>query len=76
MAECAGVRRRCRSHHKFYEKVADIDNHADGLRDLLKAYLQTGRVSEAGGLANKLLSDHNDVEAMFSLHQRAGPGGG
>ncbi len=51
---------------KFYEKVADIDNHADGLRDLLKAYLQTGRVSEAGGLANKLLSDHNDVEAMFS----------
>jgi tetratricopeptide (TPR) repeat protein len=51
---------------KFYEKVADIDNHPDGLRDLLKAYLQTGRVYEAGGLANKLLSDHNDVDAMFS----------
>jgi pilus assembly protein FimV len=51
---------------KFYEKVADIDSHPDGLRDLLKAYLQTGRVADAGGLANKLLSEHNDVEAMFS----------
>ena len=51
---------------KFYEKVPDIDKHPDGLRDLLKAYLQTGRVSEAGSLANRLLSDHNDVEAMFS----------
>jgi pilus assembly protein FimV len=51
---------------KFFEKVVDIDNHPDGVRDLLKAYLQAGRVAEAGSLANKLLSDHNDVEAMFS----------
>ena len=28
----------------FFEKVADIDNHPDGLRDLLKAYVHTGRV--------------------------------
>ena len=50
----------------FFEKVADIDHHPDGLRDLLKAYLQTGRVADAGTLAEKLLSAHNDVEAMFS----------
>jgi tetratricopeptide (TPR) repeat protein len=50
----------------FFEKVADIENHPDGLRDLLKAYLQTGRVADAGALANKLLSMHNDVDAMFA----------
>jgi len=50
----------------FFEKVADIDNHPDGLRDLFKAYLQTGRIADAGVLAEKLLSVHNDVEAMFS----------
>ena len=61
---------------KFYEKVADIDNHPDGLRDLLKAYLQTGRVADAGALANRLLSDHNDVEAMFSYINALVQGGG
>jgi pilus assembly protein FimV len=50
----------------LFQKVNDLDNHPDGLRDLLKAYLQTGRVAEAGGLAAKLLSAHNDVEAMFA----------
>jgi tetratricopeptide (TPR) repeat protein len=50
----------------FFEKVADIDSHPDGLRDLLKAYLQTGRVADAGELATKLLLNHNDVEAMFA----------
>jgi pilus assembly protein FimV len=51
---------------RFFEKVTDIDSHPDGLRDLLKAYLQSGRVGEAGALASKLLSAHNDVDAMFS----------
>jgi tetratricopeptide (TPR) repeat protein len=50
----------------FFEKVADIDNHPDGLRDMLKAYLQTGRVAGAGELASRLLANHNDVEAMFA----------
>ena len=50
----------------LFQKVHDLDNHPDGLRDLLKAYLQTGRVGEAGGLAGKLLSAHNDLESMFS----------
>ena len=48
------------------EKVADLDTHPDGLRTLLQAYLQTGRLPEAGTLAEKLLSVHNDVSAILS----------
>jgi pilus assembly protein FimV len=50
----------------LFQKVSDLGQHPDGQRDLLKAYLQTGRCSEAGGLAVKLLSDHNDAESMFA----------
>jgi pilus assembly protein FimV len=52
---------------QFLEKAADLDSHPEGLRDLLKAYLQTGRLPEAAPLADKLLSVHNDPEAMFIL---------
>jgi pilus assembly protein FimV len=48
------------------EKVADLDTHPDGLRTLLQAYLQTGRLPEAGTLAAKLLSVHNDISAILS----------
>lgn len=48
------------------EKVADLDSHPDGLRILLQAYLQTGRLAEARTLATKLLSVHNDVSAILS----------
>ncbi len=48
------------------EKVADLDSHPDGLRTLLQAYLQTGRLTEAGTLAAKLLSVHNDISAILS----------
>ncbi len=48
------------------EKVADLDSHPDGLRTLLQAYLQTGRLTEAGTLATKLLSVHNDISAILS----------
>jgi pilus assembly protein FimV len=48
------------------EKVADLDSHPDGLRTLLQAYLQTGRLPEAGTLANKLFSVHNDIAALLS----------
>jgi len=49
------------------QKVADIDSHPDGLRDLLKAYLQAGQLSEAGTIANKLLTVHNDLHAISSF---------
>jgi tetratricopeptide (TPR) repeat protein len=48
------------------EKVADLDSHPDGLRTLLQAYLQTGRLTEASTLAAKLLSVHNDIGAILS----------
>ncbi len=49
------------------QKVPDIDSNADGLRDLLKAYLQAGQLSEAGTVANKLLTVHNDLAAISSF---------
>jgi tetratricopeptide (TPR) repeat protein len=48
-------------------KIADIDSNPDGLRDLLKAYLKTGQLSEAGAAANKLLTVHNDLSAISSF---------
>ena len=50
----------------LFQKVHDLDSHPDGMRDLLKAYLQTGRVNESGPLAGKLLSLHSDTQSMFS----------
>jgi tetratricopeptide (TPR) repeat protein len=48
-------------------KVPDIDSNPDGLRDLLKAYLQSGQLSDAGAVANKLLTVHNDLPAISSF---------
>ena len=52
---------------QFLEKAADLDSHPEGLRDLLKAYLQIGDVAQATPLAEKLLSVHNDPEGLFLL---------
>ncbi len=49
------------------QKVPDIDSNLDGLKDLLKAYLQAGQLSEAGTVANKLLTVHNDLAAISSF---------
>jgi tetratricopeptide (TPR) repeat protein len=49
------------------QKVPDIDSNPDGLKDLLKAYLQAGQLSEAGTAANKLLTVHNDLTAISSF---------
>jgi len=46
------------------QKVSDLDSNPDGLRDLLKAYLKTGRLSDAGTLASKLLTVHNELPAI------------
>jgi tetratricopeptide (TPR) repeat protein len=45
-------------------KVADLDSNPEGLKDLLKAYLQAGRLSDAGTIAGKLLTVHNDLSAI------------
>jgi tetratricopeptide (TPR) repeat protein len=49
------------------QKVSDLDSNPEGLRDLLKAYLQTGRLSDAGALATKLLTVHNDSSAISTF---------
>src|SRR3954469_13382767 len=51
----------------FLEKASDLDSHPEGLRDLLKACLQTGRLAQAVPLADKLLTVHNDPEGLFLL---------
>jgi len=48
------------------EKVPDLDSNPDGLRTLLQAYLQIGRLPDAGNLAAKLLSVHGDTNAVLS----------
>ncbi len=49
------------------QKIPDLDSNPDGLRDLLKAYLKTGRLSDAGTLATKLHTVHNDLTAISIL---------
>jgi tetratricopeptide (TPR) repeat protein len=49
------------------QKITNLDSNPDGLRDLLKAYLQTGQLSEAGTVASKLLTVHNDLPAISSF---------
>jgi tetratricopeptide (TPR) repeat protein len=51
----------------YLEKAADLDSHAEGLRDLLKAYLQIGALPKATPIAEKLLAVHNDPEGLFLL---------
>jgi tetratricopeptide (TPR) repeat protein len=51
----------------FLEKASDLDSHPEGLRDLLRACLQTGKLAQAVPLADKLLTVHNDPEGLFLL---------
>jgi tetratricopeptide (TPR) repeat protein len=52
---------------EYLEKAADLDSHPEGLRDLLKAYLQVGNSTKAGPIAEKLLTVHNDPEGLFLM---------
>jgi pilus assembly protein FimV len=49
-----------------FEKASDLEAHPDGLRDLFKAYLQAGRIADAGRIAGKLAAAHNDLDATFA----------
>jgi tetratricopeptide (TPR) repeat protein len=51
----------------YLEKASDLDSHPEGLRDLLKAYLQVGNLTKATPVAEKLLTVHNDPEGLFLL---------
>jgi tetratricopeptide (TPR) repeat protein len=45
-------------------KVADLDSNPEGLRILFHAYLRTKNFADAGILANKLASVHDDIAAI------------
>ena len=46
------------------EQVADLDNQPEGLNILFQSYIKTGRLAEAGNLAAKLITVHNDATAI------------
>ncbi len=48
------------------EGIPDLDQNPEGLRDLMQAYLKVGRIAEAGVMANKLCTVHNDVSSLSS----------
>jgi tetratricopeptide (TPR) repeat protein len=52
---------------QYFEKVADLDSHPDGMRDLLKAYLSVGKLNAAAPLADKLLTVHGDMDGIVSM---------
>jgi len=60
---------------KNLEHVADLDNHPEGLNVLLQAYLQTGQLNEAGGIAHKLATVHNDINGTTAYADALVAGG-
>ena len=58
---------------EYLEKTSDLDSHPEGLRDLLKAYLQIGDLTKAAPIAEKLLTVHNDPEGTVSAGGRLRP---
>ena len=45
-------------------KVADLDTNLEGLKILFQSYLKAKRLTDAGGLANKLATVHDDIGAV------------
>src|SRR5262249_1010914 len=53
----------------------DLDSQIDGLKTLFQAYLASERLSEAGVLAAKLLSVHNDIDGLVAFVEALMKGG-
>jgi len=51
---------------QYFEKAGDLEAQPDGLRDLFKAYLQVGRIDDAGRIATRLFTAHNDLDPIFT----------
>jgi tetratricopeptide (TPR) repeat protein len=58
-----------------YLEKTNLEAHPDGMRDLFRAYLQANRINDAGILAAKLLSEHNDSETLFTYLEALVQGG-
>jgi tetratricopeptide (TPR) repeat protein len=53
----------------YLEKVTDLDSRPDGLRALLRAKLHTGSAEGVEAVAEKLLTNHNDITGVTTLAQ-------
>ena len=51
----------------YLQKVPDLDSKPDAQKLLFQAYIAAERLTEAGALATRLLSTHNDIEALSSF---------
>ena len=54
---------------EYLERVTDLDSRPDGLRALLRAKLHTGSAEGVEGVAEKLLTTHNDATGIATLAQ-------
>ena len=48
----------------YFQQVPDIDTQPEALKALFQAYLAADRLTDAGVLATKLLTVHNDIEGI------------
>lgn len=55
---------------KLYETIADLDASPEGLRHLLTAYLQLGRLKDALPIARSLIVQHQDASGVAQLAAR------
>jgi tetratricopeptide (TPR) repeat protein len=55
---------------ELYEAIPDLDSRADGLRNLLAAYLKLGNLDQAFLVCRKLLSVHHDPDGVLKVAAR------
>ena len=48
----------------YFQQIPDIDTQPEALKALFQAYLAADRLTDAGVLATKLLTVHNDIEGI------------
>ena len=51
----------------YLQQVPDIDSQPEGMKSLLQAYLATDKLSDAGVLATKLLTVHDDIGGISNF---------
>ncbi len=55
---------------ELYEAIPDLDSRADGLRNLLAAYLKLERLDDALPVCRKLVSVHQDPDGVVKIASR------
>ena len=55
---------------ELYEAIPDLDSRVDGLRNLLSAYLNLGKLDEALPVGRKLMTVHHDADGVLKVASR------